>query len=110
MKDTSKPIWTSLTSKRHGVFREILGKFAIRVAPLSVFQVTHSPAGVYLAHCPDLESKFGAAGPFWCRHYMFWRGGAPLTMILEVFSPRLQAYLGPIPKHNKAVAAPASSS
>ena len=32
---------------------------------------------------------------FWGRHYIFWRGGRPLTVIYEAFSPALAEYLGP---------------
>lgn len=40
-------------------------------------------------------SQFGQEGPFWGRSYVFWHDGRPLTIIYEVFSPRLQDYLGP---------------
>ena len=40
--------------------------------------------------------ELGVDGPFWGRQYVFWHGGKPLTVIYEVFSPRLQEYLGPI--------------
>lgn len=51
---------------------------------------------VYVGHSPRLEELFGVAGPFWGRHYTFWHDGQPLTLIYEVFSPRLTAYLGPM--------------
>ncbi len=44
---------------------------------------------------PWLEQRFGQAGPFWSRHYRFFRGGAELTVIREVFSPLLERWLGP---------------
>jgi hypothetical protein len=50
---------------------------------------------VSLGHHPELEQHFGCPGPFWSRQYYFWHGGAPLTLIHEVFSPKLEAYLGP---------------
>jgi chorismate--pyruvate lyase len=34
-------------------------------------------------------------GPFWARHYTFYVKGRPLTLIYEVFSNALEAYLGP---------------
>lgn len=37
---------------------------------------------------------FGAEEPLWGRQYTFWKGGEPLTVIYEVFSPRLMDYLG----------------
>ncbi len=51
---------------------------------------------VYRGTSPELEAAFGHKGPFWGRHYFFWREGAPLTLIYEVFSPQLEAYLGPM--------------
>lgn len=45
--------------------------------------------------CPP-RRRFQAAGPFWGRQYLFWRGGKPLTLIYEVFSTELQALLGPM--------------
>lgn len=39
--------------------------------------------------------QLGAKGPFWGRQYVFfWKGGMPLTVIYEVFSPKLERYLG----------------
>ena len=55
---------------------------------------------VYHGHCPELESLLGCAGPFWGRQYFFWHDGRPLTLIYEVFSPRLQQYLGPMHAHS----------
>lgn len=44
---------------------------------------------VRLGHSPVLAEHFGEDGPFWGRQYLFWSGGAPLTLIHEVFSPAL---------------------
>jgi chorismate-pyruvate lyase len=48
---------------------------------------------------PLLAAAFGQAstggGRCWSRLYVFYHGGAPLSVILEFFSPRLEAYLGP---------------
>ena len=30
------------------------------------------------------------------RHYLFWKGGKPITVIQEVFSPKLVTHLGPV--------------
>lgn len=48
---------------------------------------------VRLGHSDQLAAHFGAPGPFWGRQYLFWSGGAPLTLIHEVFSPALADYL-----------------
>ena len=42
-----------------------------------------------------LRREFGEQGPFWGRQYIFWHDAKPLTLIYEVFSPRLQRLLGP---------------
>ena len=49
---------------------------------------------VYYGHNLELEQHFGCSGPFWGRQYYFWHNGAPLTLIHEVFSNKLDAYLG----------------
>ena len=69
------PIWRSLTAKRAELFREV--------------------DGLALVAAPWLEQRFGLAGPFWSRHYRFFRGGKELTVIREVFSPALEHWLGP---------------
>jgi chorismate lyase len=38
---------------------------------------------------------FRTKGPFWGRHYIFWHGGKPMTVVYEVFNPRLENALGP---------------
>ena len=75
MEESSKPIWVNLASKRTEIYREILA--------------------VYQVSSPSIEKHFGRDGPFWARHYLFWHDGRPLTLIQEVFSPALEAYLGP---------------
>ena len=70
-----QPIWRSLTAHRAELFREVDGLAQVEAAWLS--------------------ERFGHKGPFWSRHYRFFRGGQPLTVIREVFSPALEAWLGP---------------
>jgi chorismate-pyruvate lyase len=79
LRDRQQPIWRSLTADRAGLFREVDG----------LAQVSE----------PWLEQGFGAAGPFWSRHYRFFRGGQELTVIREVFSPALERWLGPSTRH-----------
>jgi hypothetical protein len=69
------PIWRSLTSHRAELFREV--------------------DGLARVDAPWLEERFGEPGPFWSRHYRFFRGGKELTVIREVFSPALERWLGP---------------
>jgi len=70
-----QPIWRSLTEGRSELFREV--------------------DGLALAEAPWLERRFGREGPFWSRHYRFFRQGRELTVIREVFSPLLETWLGP---------------
>lgn len=73
LKNKSLPIWASLAAQKAELYRQIL-----------CVQQGHSEA---------LENAFGCPGPFWGRYYFFWHDQKPLTLIYEVFSPRLQCYL-----------------
>ena len=75
-----QPIWRSLTEGRAELFREV--------------------DGLALVEAPWLQRRFGHEGPFWSRHYRFFRQGRELTVIREVFSPRLQTWLGPAEAHH----------
>jgi chorismate lyase len=98
LKDRSKPIWTSLSSERTELFREIielehghcgeLERYAVVDHVLDVGIFFSSIAFSYCRH-------FGCKGPFWARTYIFWHNQKPLTVIYEVFSPRLHEFLGP---------------
>ena len=50
---------------------------------------------VYHGNNSELEALLGCSGPFWGRQYFFWHKGRPLTLIYEVFSNKLEQYLGP---------------
>ncbi len=75
LQNKNQPIWRSLTEDRSELFREVDG-FA-------------------LVQAKWLESKFNQKGPFWSRHYRFFRNQKELTVIREVFSSELEKYLGP---------------
>ncbi|MFM7087816.1 MAG: chorismate lyase [Cyanobium sp.] len=75
LRDRRQPIWRSLTSGRAELYREVDGLAQVRA--------------------PWLEERFGCEGPFWSRHYRFFRAGRELTVIREVFSPVLERWLGP---------------
>ena len=79
---TARPIWTSLASTRSELFREIRG-----------VECGGNPA---LSRAFGLErvGDKGVPTTLWGRHYLFHRGGRPLTAIYEVFSPRLGEWLG----------------
>lgn len=75
LRDRNQPIWRSLTSGRAELYREVDGLAQVQA--------------------PWLARRFGCAGPFWSRHYRFFRQGRELTVIREVFSPLLETWLGP---------------
>jgi len=75
LQQRSQPIWRSLTANRAELYREV--------------------DGLALVEAPTLEQGFGCPGPYWSRHYRFFRGGRELTVIREVFSPAIERWLGP---------------
>ena len=79
LKNKNQPIWKSLTQGRSELFREV--------------------DGLALVNAEWLEKKFQTKGPFWSRHYRFFRKAKELTVIREVFNPDLEAWLGPTPRH-----------
>ncbi|EQC26641.1 hypothetical protein, variant [Saprolegnia diclina VS20] len=74
--DKTLPIGRQITTKKKELFRDI--------------------KHIFRGHSVALEKEFGMQGPFWGRSYLFWQGGRPITLIYEVFSPRLEKYLGEI--------------
>ncbi|MEB3317777.1 MAG: chorismate lyase [Cyanobacteriota bacterium] len=75
LRNRSQPIWSSLTEGRTELYREV--------------------DGLALVEANWLEERFQRPGPFWSRHYRFFRQGRELTVIREVFSPALERWLGP---------------
>ncbi len=74
LKNKNQPIWQSLTQGRSELFREV--------------------DGLALVNAEWLEKKFQTKGPFWSRHYRFFRHERELTVIREVFNPILEVWLG----------------
>ncbi len=74
LENKHQPIWESLTKGRSELFREV--------------------DGLALVNAEWLESKFLCQGPFWSRHYRFFRKEKELTVIREVFNPELEQWLG----------------
>ena len=74
LKNENQPIWQSLTQGRSELFREV--------------------DGLALVNAEWLETKFESQGPFWSRHYRFFRNEKELTVIREVFNPTLEIWLG----------------
>ena len=75
LQDRELPIWRSLTANRAELFREV--------------------DGLALVQAQWLQQRLQGHGPYWSRHYRFFRQGEPLTVIREVFSPALERWLGP---------------
>jgi chorismate-pyruvate lyase len=80
LRNRRQPIWSSLTEGRAELFREV--------------------DGLALVEAQWLEERFGRPGPYWSRHYRFFRHGRELTVIREVFSPSLERWLGPATANN----------
>ncbi len=78
LQNKHQPIWKSLTQGRSELFREV--------------------DGLALVSAEWLELEFKKEGPFWSRHYRFFRQQKELTVIREVFNPKLEKWLGPIPR------------
>ncbi len=78
LQNKSQPIWKSLTQGRSELFREV--------------------DGLALVNSPWLEDEFENKGPFWSRHYRFFRQEKELTVIREVFNPALESWLGYAPR------------
>jgi len=74
LKNKNQPIWKSLTEGRSELFREV--------------------DGLALVEADWLEQQFERKGPFWSRHYRFFKQERELTVIREVFSPELEKWLG----------------
>ncbi len=83
LQKKDQPIWKSLTQDRFELFREV--------------------DGLALVNANWLESEFQAIGPFWSRHYRFFRRQKELTVIREVFSPSLEKWLGSTPRKDEEI-------
>ncbi len=80
LQKRDEPIWKSLTQGRSELFREV--------------------DGLALVTSKWLEEEFSHPGPFWSRHYRFFRKERELTVIREVFSPELELWLGRCPRES----------
>lgn len=74
LPDEASSMWTNLRTRHVELHREI--------------------REVCCGENARLEEVFGERGPFWARHYIFWSGGAPITIVYEVFNPALRHALG----------------
>ncbi|MEN9226657.1 MAG: chorismate pyruvate-lyase family protein [Thermostichus sp. HHBFW_bins_43] len=71
LPDPAKPIGQNLIQERLETFREL--------------------RSLYCGQAEPIAHLLGHRGPFWARHYLLLHKGEPLTVIYEVFSPRLGA-------------------
>tara|TARA_B110000977_G_C10852489_1_gene406361 strand:+ start:151 stop:774 length:624 start_codon:yes stop_codon:yes gene_type:complete len=75
MTNSESPMWTNLRTQNVELYREV--------------------RRVYFGDSDELENIFNCRGPFWGRHYIFWRDARPMTVVYEVFNPKLEKQLGP---------------
>ena len=78
LRNREQPIWKSLTEGRSELFREV--------------------DGLALVTSDWLEDRFCHKGPFWSRHYRFFRHERELTVIREVFNPKIETWIGTTPR------------
>lgn len=77
-EDETRLVWDAIDELQIGTARKILG--------------------VEYGECKELHPVLGCEGPFWSRHYVFYRNQSPFVVIDEVFSKSLETYLGAMPK------------
>eukprot|EP01025_Chloroclados_australasicus_P018062 TRINITY_DN19347_c0_g1_i1.p1 TRINITY_DN19347_c0_g1~~TRINITY_DN19347_c0_g1_i1.p1 ORF type:complete len:271 (-),score=9.51 TRINITY_DN19347_c0_g1_i1:209-988(-) len=75
LKDKDQPMWISLSKEKTEMYREI--------------------QRIFCGSNKQLEEYFGVKDQFWGRQYVFWHRGEILTVLYEVFSSKLQQFLGP---------------
>lgn len=66
----NQPIWSNLTQLKIEFYRDL--------------------KKIILINSKDLEKKFNKKGPFWGRYYIIWYENSPLTIIFEIFSPKIK--------------------
>lgn len=73
LRNRAQPVWASLAELRTELYRDI--------------------REVVYGDSRSLEQEFGDKGPFWGRYYIFWHNQRPLTLIHEIFSPKINQYI-----------------
>ena len=116
LKDKSVPIFTSFTGERAELFREINGLYCGKNARLArafgakdseedrdstaaACRIAEDSDSIIIASSSS-STKAREQGPnLYGRHYTFYHGGRPLTVIVEVYNERtLEPFLGKIRK------------
>ena len=102
LKDKSVPIFTSFTGERAELFREINGLYCGKSDRLAKAFSADTGGGIEGAAGAGGDGGAIAAGAkegptLYGRHYTFYHGGRPLTVIIEVYNERtLSPFLGKI--------------
>ena len=73
MKKREETMWSNLRKENVELYREV--------------------RRVYLGKNRRLAKAFGCEDldeEIWARHYIFWSGGEPVTVVFEAFSPKIE--------------------
>mmetsp|Transcript_4469 Transcript_4469/g.13554 ORF Transcript_4469/g.13554 Transcript_4469/m.13554 type:complete len:229 (+) Transcript_4469:143-829(+) len=60
------------------------------------YEVARRIERFHFGYSEEFERKFRCKGPFYAREYSFKRERTPMMKVYEVFSPKLERYLGPM--------------
>ena len=73
MKKREETMWSNLRKQNVELYREVRRGYLGKNARLAK-----------AFGCKDLDEEI------WARHYIFWSGGEPVTVVFEAFSPRIE--------------------
>ena len=73
MKKREETMWSNLRKQNVELYREVRRVYLGKNARLAK-----------AFGCKDLDEEI------WARHYIFWSGGEPVTVVFEAFSPRIE--------------------
>eukprot|EP00188_Purpureofilum_apyrenoidigerum_P004018 Plantae.Rhodophyta-Purpureofilum_apyrenoidigerum.ctg4374.p1 GENE.Plantae.Rhodophyta-Purpureofilum_apyrenoidigerum.ctg4374~~Plantae.Rhodophyta-Purpureofilum_apyrenoidigerum.ctg4374.p1 ORF type:complete len:227 (+),score=25.49 Plantae.Rhodophyta-Purpureofilum_apyrenoidigerum.ctg4374:112-792(+) len=60
------------------------------------FEIARKIEKFHFGYNKELEDRFHTEGPFYAREYCFKRERTPMVRVYEIFSPKLQQYIGPM--------------
>jgi len=93
LKEKGTPMWASLQDKHVELYREVRKLYLGRAPGLAADLLLGAKGNDGRDHA-GLAAQ-GVAPALWARHYVFYLGGRPLTVVYECFSPRLAEIAGP---------------
>jgi chorismate lyase len=103
LPDKDRPIGGNMATAKLDVFRELVSVVRGRCPRLGAEFAAGGGAGEETAAAAATSvggggggSDVGAQQDIWARTYVMWRGGRPLNVIYEAFSPSLARYMGPV--------------